>query len=103
MSMLSGGLGLLADFVWNAQHGWAGANQLADRVGLSSRASWVSIWPVLSFLGGEAVALGVIWWIVGLARPCGILTRLSLVQIAASRRRRRDTVRRRSRRQSQRA
>ena len=28
---------------------------------------------MLSFLGGETVALGVIWWIVGLAALCGIL------------------------------
>ena len=50
-----------------------GRNQLADRVGLSPRASWASIWPVLSFLGGEAVALGVIWWVVGLAALAGIV------------------------------
>ena len=53
--------------VWNAQHGWAGAGQLADRVGLSDRATWGGIWPVLSFLGGEAAVLGGIWWIVGIA------------------------------------
>ena len=76
MSLLSGGLGLLPIAIWNAEHGWAGANQLADRVGLSTRASWASIWPVLSFLGGEAVALGVIWWIVGLTALVGILARL---------------------------
>ena len=49
MSLIGGGLGLLPIFIWNAQHGWAGANQLADRVGLSSRASWASIWPVSAF------------------------------------------------------
>ena len=76
MSLLSGGLGLLPIVVWNAQHGWAGANQLADRVGLSPRASWAGIWPVLSFLGGEAAALGVIWWIVGLTVLGGLLARL---------------------------
>ncbi len=59
MSLLTCGLGLAPIFVWNARHGWAGANQLADRVGLSSRATWAGIWPVLSFLGGEVVALGV--------------------------------------------
>ena len=31
---------------------------------------------MLSFLGGEAVALGVIWWIVGLAALAGIVARL---------------------------
>jgi 4-amino-4-deoxy-L-arabinose transferase-like glycosyltransferase len=76
MALLSVGLGLLPIFVWNAQHGWAGANQLADRVGLSSRASWAGVWPVLSFFVGEAVALGVIWWIVGLAALGGIVARL---------------------------
>ncbi len=76
MSLLSAGLGLLPIAIWNAQHRWAGANQLADRVGLSPRASWASIWPVLSFLGGEAVALGVIWWIVGIAALIGILATL---------------------------
>jgi 4-amino-4-deoxy-L-arabinose transferase-like glycosyltransferase len=76
MSLLSGGLGLMPIVVWNARHGWAGASQLADRVGLSSRATWVSIWPVLSFLGGEVVALGVIWWVVGIAALWAILTTL---------------------------
>ena len=38
MSLLSCGLGLLPIGIWNAQHGWAGGHQLADRVGLSSRA-----------------------------------------------------------------
>jgi 4-amino-4-deoxy-L-arabinose transferase-like glycosyltransferase len=76
MSLLSGGLGLLPIGIWNAQHGWAGANQLADRVGLSSRASWAGIWPVLSFVGGEAAALGVIWWIVGLTALVGVFTQL---------------------------
>ncbi len=76
MSLLSGGLGLIPIGVWNAQHGWAGANQLADRVGLSPRASWAGIWPVLSFLGGEAAALGVIWWVVGLAALGGIASQL---------------------------
>jgi 4-amino-4-deoxy-L-arabinose transferase-like glycosyltransferase len=65
MSLLCCGLGLLPIWVWNAQHAWAGGYQLADRVGLSSRAQWASVWPVISFLGGEALALGVIWWVVG--------------------------------------
>jgi Dolichyl-phosphate-mannose-protein mannosyltransferase len=65
MSLLCCGLGVLPIWVWNAHHAWAGGYQLADRVGLSSRAHWASVWPVVSFLGGEALALGVIWWIVG--------------------------------------
>ncbi len=77
MSLVTGGLGLAPIFVWNARHGWAGANQLADRVGLSSRASWASVWPVLSFLGGEVAVLGVFWWIVGLAALASIFVRLT--------------------------
>jgi 4-amino-4-deoxy-L-arabinose transferase-like glycosyltransferase len=73
MSSLTIVLGLLPIVIWNAEHGWVGANQLADRVGLSSRATWLTFWPVLSFLGGESVALGVIWWIVGLGALWGIL------------------------------
>ena len=65
MSTLCVALGLASVLVWNAQHGWAGAGQLADRVGLSDRASWGSIWPVLGFLGGEAAVLGGIWWVAG--------------------------------------
>ena len=61
------GLGLAPILIWNATHGWAGAGQLADRVGLSSRATWASIWPVLTFLGGDVVALGGIWWLAGVA------------------------------------
>ena len=67
MSLLCVGLGLSSVLVWNAQHGWAGAGQLADRVGLSERASWGSIWPVLGFLGGEAAVLGGVWWLVGVS------------------------------------
>jgi hypothetical protein len=67
MFLLCLGLGLAPIVVWNAQHGWVGAGQLADRVGLSSRAQWASFWPVLSFLGGEAGALGGVWWVAGIA------------------------------------
>ena len=56
-----------ADRVLECPHGWAGAGQLADRVGLSDRATWGSLWPVLGFLGGEAAVLGGIWWIAGIA------------------------------------
>jgi hypothetical protein len=34
-------------------------------VGLSDRATWGSLWPVLSFLGGEVGVLGGVWWVVG--------------------------------------
>lgn len=67
MSTLCVGFGLAPVVIWNAAHGWAGAGQLADRVGLSSRATWATIWPVLTFLGGDFAALGGIWWVAGLA------------------------------------
>ncbi len=67
MSALTVGLGLTPILIWNLQHGWAGASQLADRVGLSDRASWGGIWPVLGFLGGEAAVLGGVWWAIGVA------------------------------------
>ena len=38
-----------AILIWNANHGWAGGGQLADRVGLSSRATWASIWASSHF------------------------------------------------------
>jgi len=79
MSLISLGLGLAPVLIWNANHGWAGAGQLADRVGLSSRATWASIWPVLSFLGGETAALGGIWWVAGLAGVGGALARVARV------------------------
>ncbi|MGC8643430.1 MAG: glycosyltransferase family 39 protein [Isosphaeraceae bacterium] len=60
------GLGLAPILVWNVRHDWVGLGQLADRVGLSTRARWGSIWPVLAFLGGEVAALGGIWWVVGI-------------------------------------
>jgi hypothetical protein len=69
-------LGLAPIVIWNAQHGWAGAGQLADRVGLSSRAHWASIGPVLTFLGGEAAALGGVWWVAGLLAIGGTLARI---------------------------
>jgi hypothetical protein len=60
-------LGLTPIVAWNAAHGWAGAGQLADRVGLSDRATWGSLGPVLTFLGAEAAVLGGVWWVAGIA------------------------------------
>jgi hypothetical protein len=77
MSLLSGGIGLAPIVAWNFLHGWAGASQLADRVGLSARASWASALPVLSFFGGDAAALGGIWWVVGLVAIGGALRHLA--------------------------
>jgi 4-amino-4-deoxy-L-arabinose transferase-like glycosyltransferase len=65
MSIACAGFGMAPIVIWNVSHGWAGANQLADRVGLSSRATWASVWPVLTFVAGDIVALGVVWWLVG--------------------------------------
>jgi 4-amino-4-deoxy-L-arabinose transferase-like glycosyltransferase len=67
MAIICVGLGLAPILAWNAHHGWAGVGQLADRVGLSDRATWGSLWPLLGFLGGEAAVLGGIWWLVGLS------------------------------------
>jgi 4-amino-4-deoxy-L-arabinose transferase-like glycosyltransferase len=74
MSFLCTVLGLAPVLIWNASHGWAGAGQLADRVGLSSRATWASIGPVLTFLAGDFAALGGIWWVAGLAAIVSTLT-----------------------------
>jgi hypothetical protein len=71
MAALCVGLGLAPIVAWNAQHGWAGASQLADRVGLSERATWGSLLPVVAFLGGEAAVLGGIWWIAGILALAG--------------------------------
>jgi hypothetical protein len=67
MALLCGGLGLLPIVIWNWQHGWAGANQLADRVGLSSRSSWGGVRPILYFLLGDIAGLGIVWWVTGIA------------------------------------
>lgn len=67
MSVICVVLGLAPIAIWNARNGWAGAGQLADRVGLSGRSTWGSFWPVLSFLGGEVAVLGGVWWIAGIA------------------------------------
>jgi hypothetical protein len=76
MAWLATGVGLAPILIWNAAHGWAGAEQLADRIGLSSRSTWASIWPVLGFLGGDAAALGGIWWIAGAVAVVGAVGRV---------------------------
>ena len=70
MTLVCLGICLGPILIWNFRHGWAGAGQLADRVGLSSRATWAGIWPVLTFLGGDVAALGGVWWIAGIAAAC---------------------------------
>jgi len=60
-------LGLAPILAWNALHHWVAFGQLADRVGLSSRATWGGLKPVLVFIGGDFAALGGIWWVVGAA------------------------------------
>jgi hypothetical protein len=76
MTLLCLGIGLGPIFIWNFRHGWAGADQLADRVGLSSRATWAGIWPVLTFLGGDVAALGGVWWIAGIAAALAAIARV---------------------------
>jgi 4-amino-4-deoxy-L-arabinose transferase-like glycosyltransferase len=71
MCLLCAGLGLMPIVAWNAHHGWAGGSQLADRVGLSSRSIWANPGPVLTFVGGEAAALGGVWWVAGMAAVVG--------------------------------
>jgi hypothetical protein len=73
MTALCVGLGLGPIVAWNASHGWAGAGQLADRLGLSDRSTWGGLWPVLGFLGGEVAVLGGVWWIAGIAELVGAL------------------------------
>jgi hypothetical protein len=75
MALICAVVGLAPIVVWNAHHGWAGAGQLADRVGLSSRATWGGIQPVLRFLGGEFAVLGGVWWVAGVAAIAGALAR----------------------------
>ncbi|MGO9468633.1 MAG: glycosyltransferase family 39 protein [Isosphaeraceae bacterium] len=67
MSSLCVVLGLAPILAWNAQHEWVAFGQLADRVGLSSRAQWGGIKTVLIFVAGDFAALGGIWWIAGVA------------------------------------
>jgi hypothetical protein len=61
----SSGLGLIPIVVWNAAHGWVGAAQLADRVGLTTQTPWGRSAPLLAFLGGEAAVIG-LWWLFGI-------------------------------------
>ena len=67
MSALCAGLGMAPIVIWNAQHGWAGAGQLAHRLGFYELARWANFGPVLNFLGGEIAVLGVACWAVGFA------------------------------------
>jgi len=67
MSSLCVVLGLAPILAWNAQHEWVAFGQLADRVGLSSRAHWGGIKTVMIFIAGDFAALGGVWWIVGAA------------------------------------
>lgn len=67
MSSLCVILGLAPIVAWNAAHGWVAFGQLADRVGLSSRATWGGIKPVLVFFAGDFAALGGVWWVAGAA------------------------------------
>ncbi len=61
------GFGLGPILFWNARNGWVAFGQLADRVGLVHRFQRSGPLVILGFLGGEMVALGLIWWFAGLA------------------------------------
>ena len=71
MAMICVALGMAPILAWNASHGWAGAGQLASRLGLSDRSTWGSLGPLLDFLGAEAGVLGGVWWIAGIAALVG--------------------------------
>src|SRR5262249_27616539 len=49
---------------WNARHGWVAADQMSDRLGFNSSWNWGRVQPLLTFLAGEGVVLGV-WSVVG--------------------------------------
>jgi hypothetical protein len=76
MSAVSTIGGLAPIVLWNAAHGWVGAGQLADRVGLSTRSMWGHVGPLITFLGGEAATLGGIWWLIGIITVAGALARV---------------------------
>ncbi len=56
-------LGMAPILYWNATHGWVAADQMSDRLGLSSSRNWGQVQTLVSFLGGEAAALG-FWGLV---------------------------------------
>jgi hypothetical protein len=66
MSLVCVGLGMAPIVIWNAQHDWVAAGQMADRMGLTPASSPGRLLPVLAFLGGEAAALGGIWWFLAI-------------------------------------
>jgi hypothetical protein len=81
-------LGIAPIIVWNAMHGWVGADQMAHRLGLLPSdmlaqpmldpAVAVEPNPVLSlltFLGSEPAVLGP-WWIVGYAAIASAIVRI---------------------------
>ncbi len=76
MSAVSAVGGLTPIVLWNAAHGWVGAGQLADRVGLSTRSMWGRVGPLITFLGGEAATLGGIWWLIGMITVAATLARV---------------------------
>ena len=57
-------LGMAPIVYWNAYHGWAAANQMSDRLGLTSSWNWGSVLPLFTFLGGDFLVMG-FWWPIG--------------------------------------
>jgi hypothetical protein len=82
MSTLCVVLGMAPIVAWNALHDWVGFGQLADRVGFSDRSTWGRIGPVLAFLGGDAAALGVVWWVAGLRAVGNALPRIGASDVS---------------------
>jgi len=59
-------IGMAPIVYWNSHHGWAAANQMSDRLGLTSSWNWGRVMPLLTFLGGDFLVMG-FWWPIGLA------------------------------------
>ena len=56
--------GMAPILAWNAGHDWVAADQMSERVGLTSSWNWGRLMPLAGFLGGEVAVLGV-WWLFG--------------------------------------
>jgi hypothetical protein len=65
--------GLIPIIAWNIRHGWVGAGQLFDRVGLAQGEHDAPILALVNFLGGEVLVLG-IWWLFGVLAIVSALT-----------------------------
>jgi len=57
-------LGMAPIVYWNMRHGWLAAEQMSNRMGLESSWNWGRVQPLLTFFGGEVLALG-LWGLFG--------------------------------------